>query len=293
MIHDWKEKVSLEGLKPGLHTIRVWMKDAEGHPSETYQTVININKVATVEPQIDILSPDFDKDNPFSPIKSSLKIKGVWSDKDSQTIKSIKYSIDDQTEENIVAENIENTKPGESVDWQIKKLDIKEHNDLNLHEIKFKITDDQDLTGTTSFYFKHDAGTYQIVAPSEIDLGTHNLLESISSMSKPKFKGKVKINDRRPTDSAPINLTLLVDEFHKKDDEEKVLKHDIYWDKNQINSDEFVIGGTQHPKDDSWNSTTDLTNEVKNKMRISFNDQNHTGDGVYESTWTWKVVDSL
>lgn len=326
-VHDWKRQISLHGLNNSKHTLRFWMQDGEGNLSQVQTLVIKRIKNPENKPQIDIITPGSSEDSPNSPMYHHLNISGVWSDKDSKTIKSITYKIDDG-EEKILQQNIQNKKPGTSMPWKIENLDISAHNDFEKHKIEFKITDPKNNTDTDTFYYQHKGGSYQLFAPETIDFGQTSVSKASMAPKKPVVHGDLLVEDYRDANAPPLEVTLSVDSFYKEldddnddgddgedegddgdgledgEDEKKPklrkintsesLSHDIFWKNEFVNDHDLIVGMSDSDWDGKWERTTNLTSNITKYLKLNFR-SNETGSspGKYISVWTWNATDSL
>lgn len=325
-VHEWKKNFSLRGLDDSKHTLRFWMQDNEENLSQVQTLVIKRIKNPENKPQIDIITPGSSDENPHSPMDHNLNIKGVWSDNDSKTIKSITYKIDDG-EEKVLDQNIQNKKPGTTVPWKIENLDISEHNNFEKHKIEFTITDPKNNTDTDTFYYQHQGGSYQLFAPEEIDFGQTSLSSGSISPKKPTVQGDLLIDDFRDKDAPPLAVTLSIDTFYKeinddnddgddeddgddgdglhdgdnekkalpkKVDKKESLSHDIFWKDQFVNDHDLLVGTTDTNQDGQWHRITNLTSNITKYLKLNFR-SNETGStpGKYTSVWTWNATDSL
>ncbi|MFC6176131.1 hypothetical protein ACFQAV_04735 [Companilactobacillus huachuanensis] len=270
-------------------------------------------------PQIDVTSPIGSKKYPHIALNDHFDLTGYWSDRKSNKVKSLSYTIDGG-EEKVFEKDIENSMLGKLVAWRIDDLDIKKYNDFKKHKLVIKITDDEDMTDTDIFYFKHVSGNTHLVAPEEIDFGRLSVTNAKDKPSKPDLKGdKVVLEDFRKEGSNKLGVSLSIDKFYKDagdlnggddgddgDDsnstvdpdrasKEKVsLLHDVYWDDKPVSSKNILVGQTSGPKNKQWQQTTDFTDEIVEKLKIGFR-SNEDGQipGKYISHWTWQTIDSI
>jgi len=316
--HEMENSIDLKGLDKSKHKIRFVMVDNDGYASNVEEHIIKFIKPATVAPQIDITSPGSTSKEPFSPYDHDFAIKGVWSDKDNNTIQSITYKIDDEPEK-IVAEDVNNPHLGKLNSGKLDKINIEKYNDLKLHKIKFKITDDDGNEGIDVFYFQHQPGATQLSAPAEIDFGSLTVSPNGVSPVKPQIKdGKVRLDDYRAKDSNPLGVSLSIDKFYKAkesniDDNDdgddsglsgdpdrsettksEALVHDVYWKDQLVDTNNLLVGQTDGPKNDTWQQSTDFTDEVLDNLKINFrSNENGASNGKYVSVWKWQIVDSV
>ena len=316
--HELKHTISLKGLDKSKHKIRFAMVDADGYVSNIEEHIIKFIKPATVAPQIDITSPGSTLKEPYPPYDHEFDIKGIWSDRDNNTIQSITYKIDDELEKT-VAEDLSNPHLGKLNSGSLEKINIEKYNDLKLHKIKFIITDDDGNEGTDTFYFRHKTGATQLTAPAEIDFGSLSVSPSGVSPVKPQIKeGKVRLDDYRAKDSNPLGVSLSIDKFYKAkeiniDDNDdgddshstgdpdkdraakpESLVHDVYWKDQLANTNNLLVGQTDGPKNDTWQQSTDFTDEILDNLKINFRSNEHgASNGKYVSVWKWQIVDSV
>ena len=316
-----KVSLPLKGLDPGMHTIRFYMIDKEGHRSQMQEHVLKISKPVTNEPQIDVTSPGATSKNPYKVYGESIDIKGTWSDKDSKKIKSISYQINNH-DEKIIRENIPNPTPGKQNIGDIDGLDIACCNNFDKNKIVFKIVDEEGLVGTDSFYFQHVPGGLTLSAPEEIDFGTLAVSPTGGTPVKPTIKeGNIVLGDYRQQDAPPISVSLKMDKFYKEEEHhddqgggddslanidipdkantkieipKESLVHDVYWKDKLINSNELIIGQSAQKTGPQWEYKTNLTEDVLKNLKIRFrSNQNGASSGKYVSHWTWQTVDSV
>lgn len=315
-----KVNLPLKGLDLGMHTIRFYMVDKEGHRSQMQEHVLKISKPVTNEPQIDVTSPGSTSKGPYKVYGDSIDIKGTWSDKNSKNIKSISYQINNH-DEKIVRENIANPTLGQQNIGDIDDLDISCCNNFDKNKIVFKIVDEEGLVGTDSFYFQHVPGGLTLSAPEEIDFGTLAVSPTGGTPVKPTIKeGEILLGDYRQQDATPISVSLKMDKFYKEekhnegnsDDSlanidipdktknagnepsKEALVHDIYWKDKMINGNDLIIGQSAQKTGSQWEYKTNLTDNVLKNLKIRFrSDENGASSGKYVSHWTWQTVDSV
>lgn len=289
---EWSNSISIADLEEGIHYLRVWVKDSDGNLSEVAQTVINITAPPNLVPTIDILSPESSEGNPYNPTTNSLSITGTWSDADSKTMKSATYKVDDD-DEVVLYENFDNEKPGSTYFWELPELSISKYNDLKLHQIKFTLTDDEGNSDSKSFYFKHQDGSFQLVAPHSIDFGTEHLFGENTKKIKPEIDGSLQVHDFRSKNQSPLKVTLSVDDFINEDDTNCTLDHRVYWKNQRRVEQELFIAETPAASSENWLTTTNLTDLVKENIKLDFKGNETTTSGTYTSNWTWKTVESV
>ncbi|MFD1418278.1 hypothetical protein [Companilactobacillus keshanensis] len=289
---EWSDSISIADLTDGLHYLRVWVKDSDGNLSEVAQTVINITAPPSIVPTIDILSPESSKTNPFNPTTNNLSLTGTWSDKDSQKIKSVTYKVDDENEE-ILFQDFENKSPGTIYFWELPALSINKFNDLNLHKVVLTITDYDNNSDSDTFFFQHQEGSYQLIAPHSIDFGTESTSDKSTRKIKPDISGSLQVHDFRSKNQSPLKVILSVDNFTHDLESERTLDHKFYWNNQPIEAKELLIGETQAASSEEWLTTTNLTDTIKNNIQLDFKNNHSTIAGTYTSTWTWKAVESL
>lgn len=316
-----KVNLSLKGLDPGMHTIRFYMVDKEGHRSQIQEHFLKISKPVTNEPQIDVTSPRATSKNPYKVYGESIDIKGTWSDKDSKKIKYISYQINNH-DEKIIRENIPNPTPGKQNIGDIDGLDISCCNNFDKNKIVFTIVDQDGLVGTDSFYFQHVPGGLTLSAPEEIDFGTLAVSPTGGTPVKPTIKeGKIILGDYRQQDAPPMSVSLKMDKFYKEEEHhddqgggddslanidipdkpdtkieipKEALVHDIYWKNKLISGDELIIGQSAQKTGPQWEYKTNLTEDVLKNLKIRFRSgENGASSGKYVSHWTWQTVDSV
>jgi len=317
--HEIKAKLNLKGLDKSKHKIRFIMVDEDGNYSNMEEHVIKFVTPATVEPQIHITSPGATPKEPHNPFEHDIDIRGFWSDKDSDKIKSISYSIDGNDEKQIHSD-LDNKDLGKMNPLKIDDLDIKEHNDLKKHVIKFKIVDSSGNVGIDKFHFRHAPGTIQLTAPEEIDFGSISVSPTGISPIKPNLKGdKVTLDDYREEHSTPVGVSLSIEPFTKaKEDEDEhnvdgdgddsglsgdpddsrsaknTLRHSVYWNDQITDTKNLIIGQTEAPKNNQWQQSTDFTDEIEKNLKINFNSgESGAALGKYVSKWNWQIVDSV
>ena len=317
--HEFKETINIKDLERGSHKLHLIAIDEDGNESVLQEHVFKIIQPATREPQIEVTSPNGpSKNSPYSPLTDHFGISGFWSDKDSSSLKSITYKIDDG-EQTILQENLKNTTPGTLVPWKIDDLDVKKFNDFEVHTIQFDIIDSDDNHGTAKFYFRHIGGSIHLVAPEEIDFGQISVTPTSGQAIKPNMKDeKVLLEDFREKGANPVGLSLSIDTFYKtKDDDhddeddgddsgdgtgdpdyyrqtKESLLHDVYWDGKVADSKNLLVGQTTDAKNEEWQQTTDFTDDIVKKLKLSFrSDANGSSVGKYVSHWTWQTVDSV
>jgi len=322
-IFNFKKNIDISNLDKDKHRLRFILVDSDENYSHIKERVIKFIKPATVEPQINITSPGSTAKEPNTPFDDMISITGIWSDKDSKTIKSITYKIDEEPDK-FISENIDNKTPGKLKRWSINDLDIKKFNDFKLHKIKLKITDVDGNEGTDTFYFKHIPGSMQLTAPEHIDFGSLSVSPNSLAPVKPKtVDGKVLLDDYREEKSNPVGISLSIDKFYKEDplppgdgddgddgddsgsagDPDKYLDgdkpketlvHDVYWNNKLADSNNLIVGKTPGPKNDQWQQSTDFTDEVLKNLKLNFRaHEEGQSIGNYVSHWTWQTVDSL
>lgn len=289
---EWSNSINIKDLKEGLHTIKVWVKDSDGNLSEIAQTVINITAPPTVVPTLNILSPQSSTTDPFHPTTNNLSLTGTWSDKDSKKMKSVIYKVDND-EEITLFNDFTNEKPGSTHFWELPDLSISKYNDLKVHKITFTITDYDDNSTSDTLYFQHQDGSVQLVAPHSIDFGTEILSNQNTRKIKPNIYGSLQVHDFRSKNQAPLKVILTIDKFTNENDESKTLDHRFYWNNQLMSDPDFFIAKTPAASSENWLTTTNLTNLIKENIKLDFKNNNSTITGTYNSNWTWKTVESL
>jgi len=290
---EWSDAISIKDLEEGPHYLRLWVKDSDGNLSEIAQTVIKINPPPTIVPSIEILSPESSELNPFEPTTHNLSLTGTWSDKDSKRIKNATYKIDDNEEE-ILFEDIENKHPGSTYFWELPELSISKFNDVKLHKIVLTITDYDDNSDSDTLYFQHKDGTFQLVAPHSIDFGVEQTSEDKSTKKiKPDISGSLQVHDFRSNNQCPLKVTLSVNDFTHDDEQTHSLDHRFYWNDQPMQDTELFVGKTPRASSEVWLTTTNMTDIIKDNIKLDFKNNNSTVPGNYTSTWTWKAVESV
>ena len=336
-IHEFSidDGISIKDLnRKRNHTLRLQMTDwedeyhTEGNKSRIKETVFRFIQPATDVPQITVTSPHSTPNDPHNPFNHALDIKGVWNDADSEKIKSITYSIDGGKEKPVET-SLDNPTLSAYNNWEINALDIKEHNDFEIHKIDFKIVDHEGNIGTDEIHFQHEPGSMYLTAPEKIDFGEISVSNDYGSKVKPKItQGRVILTDFRKKDATPAGVSLTMSKFYKNvddpndgddDDEDEDfndsnsggdseltgdpdrmandkerLTHRTYWKNQLVKPKNLIIGQTKLGEHHEWEQTSDFTDDILNNLRLNFK-ASKTGStpGNYVSHWTWQTVDSI
>ncbi|WP_056979773.1 hypothetical protein [Companilactobacillus nodensis] len=287
--HDWETNLDLTDKDPGKHRVYIWFKDKEGNVSIVDKTVIYLPQKATEAPQIKIINPESTETTPFIPNTEIFKVDGIWNDKDSKTIKSIKYSLDNE-KELFINTNLKNPGNNNNVKWELSKFNMSKIGDTRIHKLKVTIEDAEKHQGSDILYFKRSPGAFEIVAPEYIDFGQQILAGEDSPHLHPKFDQKVEVNDYRQKTSVPLKVFVKMSEFESVDSKNLKVPHSVYLD-DQLKSNDVFLGETQSPNDDNNMTCTDFTKKVKEGICIVFRCDGNAKTGSFTSEWTWIAQD--
>ncbi|WP_334328331.1 hypothetical protein [Companilactobacillus sp. HBUAS59699] len=287
--HEWNASIDLTDKLLGKHTAYVWFKDKEGNISLISTSTFYIPAESTNAPQISIITPESAEDNPYIPSEPHFNISGIWSDKDSRTIKNIRYSVDNGTDKTI-ASDIKNPSKGKNQNWNIKDFNTNDIEDIKIHKLTVKILDNDGNEGSAILYFRKAPGNVEIVAPENIDFGQQLMVGEKSPHLHPNFDEKVEVNDYRQENAKPLDLFLSMSEFESIDYDDLKISHAVYLDEN-LQSDELFIGKTNDPNDGQKMTSTDFTQKIKDRICVVFNYDEHVKPGTFQGQWVWEARD--
>lgn len=287
--HEWKTSIDLKDKGIGKHTAYVWFKDKEGNVSILSKSTFYIPGQSTNAPQINIVTPESNEDNPYIPSEPHFKISGLWSDKDSRTIKNIRYSIDNGSDK-IIDKDIKNSNKGKSYNWAIKNFNTNDIEDIKIHKFNVKITDSDGNEGSDVLYFRKAPGNVEIVAPDNISFGQQVMVGEKTPHLHPAFDEKVEVNDYRQENAKPLDLFLSMSDFESLDYDDLKISHAVYLDEN-LQSNELFIGKTNDPNDGQKMTATDFTQKIKDRICVVFNYDGDTKPGTFIGQWTWEARD--
>lgn len=289
----WDKTISTEGLSPGKYVIAVVAVDTskEKMQSAVKQLVFEIPRVATKEPQLEITAPAPHSPNDmYVPTSDILNIKGIWSDKDSESI-SLIYAYDDEKPKKLL--DHEKNIPGKVMPWVLDDFNIKDVNDTKPHKITFTIDDHDPSTNNSTkiFYFSRKDGSYQLIAPEKINFGIHHVVKGQTKTVKPELFGDFKVRDFRKDNSSPIRISLKTANF--KTNNNKELDTSVIFDQTNFPSGQKMPFKEVKNIPGEWLTVTDYTDELKKELKLKFKQTNDTSNGTFKSHWIWEACDSV